>query len=89
MTQEETYKLLVDKRCKEYEWTLSNHVRHVMISLLMTRDNVWVGGNFVQSVLKNNLGDAVRGADDEIVNYLKHMVIARDNFYVEQLKYEI
>lgn len=74
---------LVEKRAIDYRWNLSSHVVDVMVSLLMTRDKVWVGGDFVQSVIANNLRQAVLGADDEIVNYLKHMVIARDNFHLD------
>jgi hypothetical protein len=53
-----------------------------MKSLLFTRDKIWVGGDFVQAVLANSLGEAVRRADDEMVKHLKHMVIARDNFHI-------
>ncbi|MEY4572184.1 MAG: hypothetical protein RLZ10_1410 [Bacteroidota bacterium] len=74
---------LVHEKSIDYRWDLPSHVVDVMVSLLMTRDEVWVGGDFVQSVLSNNLGNAVRRADDVIVNYLKHMVIARDNFITD------
>lgn len=76
------YTLLVEDKCKDYRWEVSSHVKDVMRSLLMTRDKVWTGGDFVQSVLANSLGEAVRRADDEMINHLKHMVIARDNFYL-------
>jgi hypothetical protein len=76
------YRELVEKRCEDYRWHLNVHVKDVMVSLLMTRDKTWVGGDFVQSVLANNLREAVLRADDEIVKHLKHMVIARDNFHL-------
>ena len=78
------YVEMVEKRSEDYRWTLSPHVKDVMISMLMTRDKIWVGGDFVQSILANNLGEAVRRADDEMVKHLKQMVIARDNFYLGQ-----
>lgn len=74
------YNDLIDERCEAYRWTVSDHVKDVMKSLLLTRDKIWVGGDFVQAVLANSLGEAVRRADDEMVKHLKHMVIARDNF---------
>lgn len=82
MDIQEKYFKLVEEKCKNYKWNLSYHVKDVMTSLLMTRDKIWIGGDFVQSVLKNDLGEAIRRADDEIINHLKHMVIARDNFYI-------
>ena len=75
---------LVESKAVDYRWDLSYHVVDVMVSVLMTRDKIWVGGSFVQAVIENNLRQAVLGADDEIVNYIKHMVIARDNFHLDE-----
>jgi hypothetical protein len=79
------YQDLVDQKCVDYRWELSPHVKDVMISMLMTRDKVWYGGDFTQAVLSDRLGEAVRRADDEMVKHLKHMVIARDNFYLNDI----
>ena len=76
------YEELVENKCVDYRWELSSHVKDVMISMLMTRDKVWYGGDFTQAVLADKLGEAVRRADDEMVKHLKHMVIARDNFHL-------
>lgn len=82
MNISEKYEALVTERCKAYGWKLSDHVEDVMKSMLMTRDKHWMGGDFTQAVLANDLGAAIRRADDEIVKHLKHMVIARDNFFL-------
>jgi hypothetical protein len=74
---------LVEERAVDYRWELPYHVVDVMTSLLMTRDKIWVGGDFVQAVISNNLREAVLRADDVIVNHIKHMVIARDNFHLD------
>jgi len=74
---------LVEERAVDYRWELPYHVVDVMTSLLMTRDKFWVGGDFVQAVISNNLREAVLRADDVIVNHIKHMVIARDNFHLD------
>jgi hypothetical protein len=74
---------LVEERAIDYRWDLPSHVVDVMTSLLMTRDKIWVGGDFVQAVISNNLREAVLRADDVIVNHIKHMVIARDNFHLD------
>ena len=78
------YLEMVNNKCIDYKWELSEHVKEVMMSLLMTRDKVWQGGDFVQAVLSNDLGGATRRADSEMINYLRHMVIARDNFFLGQ-----
>jgi hypothetical protein len=76
------YEELVDRRSIDYRWELSSHVKDVMISMLMSRDKIWHGGDFTQAILADKLGEAVRRADDEMVKHLKHMVIARDNFHL-------
>ena len=78
----DNYKELVERQSKDYKWELSEHAKDVMISLLMTRDKQWVGGDFVQSVLSNDLGQTIRRADSEMIKCLKEMVIAKDNFYL-------
>ena len=78
------YREMVEKRCEDYRWTVSIHVKDVMVSMLMTRDKIWMGGDFTQAIIANNLGEAVRRADDEMVKHLKHMVIARDDFFLGQ-----
>jgi hypothetical protein len=78
------YREMVEKRCIDYAWNLNVHVKDVMVSMLMTRDKIWHGGDFTQAVLANNLGEAVRRADNDMILHLKHMVIARDNFFLGQ-----
>jgi hypothetical protein len=78
------YRELVEKRCVNYGWNLNVHVKDVMVSMLMTRDKIWQGGDFTQAVIANNLGEAVRRADSDMAVHLRHMVIARDNFFLGQ-----
>lgn len=82
---QEKYQALVEERCAAYKWDVSDHVKEVMKSMLMGRDKLWMCGSFSQAVLDNNLGAAVRQADDEMVNHLKQMVIARDNFFLNDI----
>lgn len=79
---EKQYIDLVERKCVEYKWELSKHVLDVMKSVLMTRDRVWHGGSGVQSIIGNNLRQAVSYCDSEIVRHLKELVIARDNFFI-------
>lgn len=84
MDPREEYKNLVELKCQEYRWELTDHVKEVMISVLMTRDKVWVGGGGVQSILSNDLRQAINYCDSEIVRHLREMVIARDNFHLKK-----
>jgi hypothetical protein len=82
MNIEKKYLDLVEFKCLTYGWILSNHVKDVMKSVMMTRDKVWQGGGGVQSILSNDLRQAINHCDGEIVKHLKELVIARDNFFI-------
>ena len=82
MNIEKTYLDLVEFKCFANGWDLSYHVKDVMKSVLMTRDKVWQGGGGVQSILSNDLRQAINYCDSEIVKHLKELVIARDNFFL-------
>jgi hypothetical protein len=81
------YRKLVEIYTRKYGWEISDHIKHVMVSMLCDRDKVMQGGSASQAINANDLGAAVRAADSEVVKHLKELVIARDNFYIEQLKY--
>jgi hypothetical protein len=83
MNIEKTYLDLVEFKCLANGWDLSYHVKDVMKSVLMTRDKVWQGGGGVQSILSNDLRQAINYCDSEIVKHLKELVIARDNFFIK------
>ena len=83
MNIEKTYLDLVEFKCLANGWDLSYHVKDVMKSVLMTRDKVWQGGGGVQSILGNDLRQAINYCDSEIVKHLKELVIARDNFFIK------
>ena len=83
MNIEKKYLDFVEFKCLAYGWVLSNHVKDVMKSVMMTRDKVWQGGGGVQSILSNDLRQAINHCDSEIVKHLKELVIARDNFFIK------
>ena len=83
MSIEKKYMDLVEFKCTAYGWELPQHVKDVMKSVLMTRDKVWQGGGGVQSILSNDLRQAINYCDSTIVRYLKELVIARDNFHLK------
>jgi hypothetical protein len=56
---------------KMYEETPTEHVLDIMVSVMMTRDKVLMGGSFVQSIVLNQLYEAITRADVECLRYLK------------------
>lgn len=59
--------------------TISEHIIDVIISVLMTRDKVLIGGSFVQAVCNNDLREAVNRADTEVFENLKLIMSAYHN----------
>ena len=59
----------------------------VIISVMMTRDDVLQGGGFVQAICQNDLRNAVGRADSDCIKHLKLITMAYSNAYVEQLDY--
>jgi hypothetical protein len=49
------------------------HIIDVMVSIMMTKDNVQQGGSFVQAVISNNLHAAISAADSQCLNYIRLM----------------
>lgn len=83
------YRTAVVHFLNRYEKQVSEHIIDIMISVMMTRDNVLQGGSFVQSIVGNNLREAVSRADDDCINNLKIITICCHNCYVEtELLYE-
>ncbi len=81
------YRKLVEIYTRRYKWDISDHIKHVMVSMLCDRDGVMQGGSASQAINANDLGATIRASDDEVVRHLKELVIARNNFYIEQLDY--
>jgi hypothetical protein len=65
-------------------WNVTDaHVIQIMKSVMLHRDGLRPGGGFVQSVVENNLNLAVGRADDTCAKYLKEIVAAKQNCYVQ------
>lgn len=60
-----------------------NHIIQVGASVMMTRDKFLQGGDFVQSVVNNNLQGAVNRADSVIRRSLVFMVYLNSHVRVE------
>jgi len=55
-----------------------------MASVMMTRDNYMVGGNFAESVVNNNLDNTIVWADKECLENLKLIVLTKMNCHLEK-----
>lgn len=64
-------------------WNITDeHVIQIMMSVMLHRDGIRTGGGFVQSVVDNNLDQAVSRADDTCLKYLRQIVAAKHNCHV-------
>lgn len=72
-----------------YKIEASEHIVDIIVSVMRTRDKVgWQGGDFVQSIVNNNLSESVLRADKDCINHLKTFVLAlRNCFPDEEMKY--
>lgn len=86
---EELYYSAARNFLKRYKIEASNHIVDIVVSIMRTRDNDgWQGGSFVQSIVNNNLSEAVQRADSDCINHLKTFVLVlRDCYPVEEMKY--
>lgn len=63
---------------------VSEHNINVMISIMMHRDKLMMGGGFVESVCNNNLIDAVTKADSDNLRVLKLLALTHKNCYINE-----
>ena len=61
---------------------VSEHIIDIIVSVMMTRDNVLQGGSFVQAVVANDLRGAVTRADSDCINHLKLICLAKSEAYI-------
>lgn len=74
---------------QRYDINASDHIVDIAVSVMRTRDNVgWQGGDFVQSIINNNLYSAVQRADGECINHLKTFAMVMNHCFPEdEMKY--
>ena len=85
-TWEETrnkYREAVIHFLNRYDEQVSEHIIDVMISVMMTRDNVLQGGSFVQAVIDNNLREAFNRADADCIKNLRIITLCANFCNVE------
>ena len=77
------YKQAVIHFANRYGVEVSEHIIDVMISVMMTRDNIQQGGSFVQAVVANNLKEAISRADTECGNQLRIITLCANFCHLE------
>ena len=79
----EQYRERAIEFAKEWREDVSEHIIDIMVSIMVTRDKTsYAGGGFVQSIVDNNLYQAVSRADSECINHLKLLTVCCNNCYV-------
>lgn len=77
------YRAAVVHFANRYGVEVSEHIIDVMVSVMMTRDNVQQGGSFVQAVVANNLKEAISRADTECGNQLRIITLCANFCHIE------
>ncbi len=81
-TTEDLYYPAAQNFLKRYAIDASDHIVDIIVSVMRTRDKVgFQGGDFVQSVVNNDLTNAALRADNDCVKHLKTFVLALRNCY--------
>jgi hypothetical protein len=58
------------------------HIANIAASVMMTRDNVMIGGGFAQAIVNNDLKGAFDRADSVIVNAIRFMIYVMHNVQI-------
>ena len=80
----EKYKERVASFALSYREEVNDHTIDVMASVCMTRDKVRIGGSFVQSIVNNDLLEAVVRADAQCCKKLKIITLARQYCFLSE-----
>ena len=83
----DSYRQAVVHFLNRYNEEVSEHIIDVMISVMMTRDNVLQGGGFVQAVVANNLKESISRADTECGKHLRIISLCCSFCYVDSEMY--
>jgi hypothetical protein len=79
------YKESAKSLAKKYNINPSEHIIHVMASVMMHRDEVINGGSFAKAICENNLMESIFHADQECLENIKIIVLAKRYGYHHQL----
>lgn len=76
----EQYMFVIEKWLARNKYTVSEHVKEIIVSILLHRDKIVdYGGQFVQSFMSNNLREVIKYADDDVMANLRTIYQAYHN----------
>ena len=78
----EKYNQRATQHAVNWREDVSEHIIDIMVSVMMTRDNILQGGSFVQAVGANDLRGAVTRADSDCIKHLKLICLAKSEAYI-------
>lgn len=81
----EIYKQSVLEFAENWKTELTPHQVDTMISVMLHRDNIMMGGSFVESVANNDLYGAINRADVENFQNLKLVTLCFRNNHVHPI----
>ena len=79
----DNYRQAVVHFAERYNEEVSEHIIDVMISAMMTRDDVLQGGSFVQAVVANDLKESISRADTDCGKNLRIITLCANFCYAE------
>lgn len=78
----ELYKKSVLEFANGWEVELTDHQVDIMISVMLHRDQIQMGGSFVEAIANNDLYGAVSRADSENIKNLKLITLCFKNNHI-------
>jgi hypothetical protein len=78
----ETYRKSVLKFTEGWKAELTDHQVDIMISIMLHRDQIQMGGSFVEAIANNDLYCAVSRADSENIKNLKLITLCFKNNHI-------
>ena len=76
------YERVAKEHAAMWDAVVSQHIIDIIVSVMMHRDKIQMGGGFVTAVCENDLAGAVGRADSDCINHLKLITMARLNAFV-------
>lgn len=86
-SKHEIYRTAVVEWLGKNQYRASEHIIDIIISVLFTRDDVQIGGQFAQALCNNDLFGVSRFADTEVFENLKTIILAYHNISIAEYIY--
>ncbi len=77
------YKETVIEFLNRYQENVPGHVIDVMISIMMTRDDILTGGSFAKAVCNNDLKEAITRADIQCIKHIRIITLCYHYCFVK------